>query len=218
MRYVILRDDDTNALTPVECLERLYRPFLDHGLAVNLAAIPRVRTDTVTKNGAAEGYLLGKTPNTPETVPFGDNAELVRYLHENPGYHLLQHGYHHTLFEFASLCRNDADHRLYQGAQTLKAAGFDEPKTFVAPYDTFSSVSLLETARRFRVISTGWFELRRLPFAWWPQYALKKMLKRAHWRVGRTLLLSHPGCLLSYRRPYSTMLDNVRRAIQNQPP
>ena len=29
MHYVILRDDDTNALTPVGCLEQLYRPFLD---------------------------------------------------------------------------------------------------------------------------------------------------------------------------------------------
>ena len=37
MRYVILRDDDTNALTPIECLETLYRPFLDRGLPVNLA-------------------------------------------------------------------------------------------------------------------------------------------------------------------------------------
>ena len=26
MRHVILRDDDTNALTPVECLDRLYSP------------------------------------------------------------------------------------------------------------------------------------------------------------------------------------------------
>jgi len=28
MHCVILRDDDTNALTPVEYLEQLYRPFL----------------------------------------------------------------------------------------------------------------------------------------------------------------------------------------------
>src|SRR4051794_30477669 len=86
MRYVILRDDDTNALTPTECLEQLYRPFLDRGLPVNLATIPRVRTDTLTKRGAVEGYLLAKTQNTPATVPFSDNAELVRYLHENTGY------------------------------------------------------------------------------------------------------------------------------------
>src|SRR5881394_914723 len=60
MRYVILRDDDTSALTPVECLERLYRPFLDRGLPVNLATIPKVRTDTIGTNGLSEGYLVAK--------------------------------------------------------------------------------------------------------------------------------------------------------------
>jgi hypothetical protein len=60
MRYVILRDDDTNALTPVDCLERLYRPFLDRGLPVNLATIPNVRADTVERTGRPEGYLAGR--------------------------------------------------------------------------------------------------------------------------------------------------------------
>ena len=50
MRTVIIRDDDTNALTPVDCLERLYRPFLVRGLPVNLATIPEVRTDVRLPN------------------------------------------------------------------------------------------------------------------------------------------------------------------------
>ena len=33
MKYVIIRDDDTCALTPIECLETLYRPFLDRSLS-----------------------------------------------------------------------------------------------------------------------------------------------------------------------------------------
>ena len=37
MPTVILRDDDTSAVTPRDCLERLYRPFLSRGLPVNLA-------------------------------------------------------------------------------------------------------------------------------------------------------------------------------------
>ena len=216
MHYVILRDDDTNALTPVECLEQLYRPFLDRGLPVNLATIPKVRTDTVTANGSIEGYLLGKNGREPLALPIVSNGKLVRYLHENSGYHVLQHGYHHTLFEFDSRCPEDVGHRLDQGAEALGTAGFDTPQTFVAPYDRFSRESLLEAARRFRVVSTGWFELRRLPFAWWPHYAMKKMLKRSHWRMGRTLLLSHPGCLLSYRRPYHTMFDSIKQTIQSR--
>ena len=42
MRYVILRDDDTNALTPVEWLERLYRPFLDRDLPVKWYHVERI--------------------------------------------------------------------------------------------------------------------------------------------------------------------------------
>lgn len=216
MHYVILRDDDTNALTPVECLEQLYRPFLDRGLPVNLAVIPNVRTDTLSTDGVLEKYLLAKRADTPVEVPLASNAGLIRYLHENPGFGVLQHGYDHSLFEFGSDQRTAIAKRLEQGTAALAAAGFPAPKTFVAPYDRFSRVSLSEVARRFPVISAGWFESRRLPFAWWPQYALKKMLKRAHWKVGGTTLLTHPGCLLSYQRPYSTMLESVKQQVGSQ--
>jgi hypothetical protein len=216
MHYVILRDDDTNALTPVECLEQLYRPFLDRGLPVNLAAIPKVRTDTISTDGALEKYLFAKGADTPPVLPMANNGKLVGYLHENPGFHLLQHGYHHSLFEFGSDQRIDIENRLDQGTDALAAAGFREPQTFVAPYDRFSRVSLSEVVKRFRVISAGWFESRRLPFAWWPQYALKKMLKRSHWQIGRTILLTHPGCLLSYQRPYPTMLESVKKQVESQ--
>jgi hypothetical protein len=216
MHYVILRDDDTNALTPVECLEQLYRPFLDRGLPVNLATIPNVRTDTISTDGTLEKYLLAKRADTPPAVPIGSNARLVAYLHENPGFHLLQHGCDHSLFEFDSNLRANIANRLDQGAGALAAAEFRKPGTFVAPYDRFSRVSLSETAKRFPVISAGWFELRRLPFAWWPQYAWKKLLKRSHWRIGRTILLTHPGCLLSYKRPYPAMLESVKKHVESQ--
>ena len=52
-------------------------------------------------------------------------------------------------------------------------------------------------------LSTGWFELGRLPYSWWPQYFLKKFGGYPHWQIGQTLLLSHPGCLLSYHRTFS---------------
>jgi hypothetical protein len=55
MHTVILRDDDTCAFTPRACLERLYRPFLQRGLPVNLAVIPEVRTDVRTPDGRLEG-------------------------------------------------------------------------------------------------------------------------------------------------------------------
>jgi Uncharacterized protein conserved in bacteria (DUF2334) len=267
MRCVILRDDDTNALTPPDTLERLYRPFLNHGFAVNLAVIPEVATNTQMADGSPEGFLLplhadrltacaplpsgmaleqthGVEPGEAfgvrrgpslsfsghhnwncgsaagniqrsATLPIRANPELVSYLKANPGYHIVQHGCHHDPLEFDSTDRADIAHRLQRGASALMEAGFPQPQTFVAPYDRLSRASLVEVAARFRVLSTGWYEGRRLPPSWWPAYALKKLRHASHWRIGQTLLLSHPGCLLSYRRPLDNMLAEVFSAVES---
>ena len=281
MRYVILRDDDTNALTPVECLERLYRPFLHRNLPVNLAVIPDVATNALTPDGKPEGFLFAKngthsatsvnatddvimhsalsSPSPPqkeeragvrrlqgaggnsfdvqrsmldvgcsrvygeaafrlqgETVPIGENSELIKYLHENSAYHVVQHGCHHDCFEFDRQSPMEISSRLEHGLKLFADAGFARPVTFVAPHDKLSRTSYREVAKRFDVISSGWFELERLPMAWWPGYFVKKTRHTAHWRAGRTLLLSHPGCLLSAQRDFDSMLDNIRRAVSSQ--
>ena len=216
MRYIILRDDDTNALTPPECLEQLYRPFLKRGLPVNLAVIPNVRTDARTLDGGPEGFLFARSGDLPPTLPLGSNARLVSYLRNNPGYHLAQHGYHHDPAEFDLKDRGEIRRRLDMGTKLFAEAGFPPPETFVAPHDKLSPASFKEVAARFRVISTGWFELRRLPLAWWPAYILKKLTRRPHWRAGRTQLLSHPGCLLSCRRPVEGMFAQVREAVESR--
>jgi hypothetical protein len=214
MRCVILRDDDTNALTPVDCLEKLYRPFLARGLPVNLATIPEVRMDARTPEGTREGFLPAQPNPAVETVSLAEARALVDYLHANPGYNIVQHGCHHDTFEFDRGERAEVVRRLDRGRQRLREAGFNNVNAFVAPHDKISRVAYEEIARRFRVISTGWFELRRLPLAWRPRYLLKKISGQPHWRIGRTVLLSHPGCLLSYQRPFDTMLSEIKRAIE----
>jgi hypothetical protein len=87
----------------------------------------------------------------------------------------------------------------------------------VAPYDKLSRASLLEAAARFRVLSTGWFELRRLPCSWWPKFAVKKMRQADHWRMGGTWLLSHPGCLLSRHRPRHEILEAIIHCVDTRP-
>jgi len=213
MRYVILRDDDTNAFTSVEHLERLYRPFLDRGLPVNLATIPNVSTEVICPDGKREGFLRFANGKTQTHRAIGDNPALVRYLKESSGYHIIQHGYDHGYHEFESGNQEDISRRLREGARLLTEAGLPRSRTFVAPYDRFSRVSLQETARHFDVISSGWFELGRLPYGWWPEYSLKKAFRRPHWKVGATRLLTHPGCLLSYHRPCSSMLDEIKKAV-----
>jgi hypothetical protein len=216
MRTVILRDDDTNALTPVACLETLYRPFLERGLPINLATIPEVRVNARTPQGAPEGFVRRVPRSAIETVPLRENPGLVDYLHSNPGYAVVQHGCHHDTFEFDRTDRTEVVRRLERGAEQLRAAGFEGGRTFVAPHDKISAVAYAEIARRFDVISTGWFEWHRLPRAWRSRYLLRKLLRRPHWQVDSTLLLSHPGCLLSYARPLDSMLETIRRTIDRQ--
>jgi hypothetical protein len=216
MRYVILRDDDTNALTPVECLEKLYRPFLKRGLPVNLAVIPEVVTNALTPRGEPEGFLFAKNGSRSSQVPIGERHELVQYLKSNPGYRIIQHGCHHDCFEFDRRSRREISARLERGLWLLSEAGFPRPVTFVAPHDKLSRTGFHEVANRFRVISGGWFEWRRLPVAWWPEYLWKKARHAAHWRAGHTLLLSHPGCILSAQRDLDSMLNEIIRAIQSK--
>jgi uncharacterized protein DUF2334 len=216
MRYVILRDDDTNALTPVEHLERLYRPFLDRGLPVNLSVIPEVATDATMADGRPEGFLVCKNGHAERTLQIGFNKELVNYLLANPGYHVLQHGCHHNWLEFDCADAGEISRRLDHGTSRLTEAGFCRPQTFVAPYDKLSRASVREVAKRFRILSSGWYELGRLPLTWWPHYLFKKARQSPHWRIGRTLLLSHPGCLLSYQRTYSTMMGGILHYVNTQ--
>lgn len=216
MRYVILRDDDTNTFTPVECLEQLYRPFLDRNLPVNLAVIPKVRTDAVAPDGKPEQFLFAKNGTRAASVAIGENQKLARYLLDNSNFHFAQHGYDHSLFEFDSPVQIEIRRKLTDGRELLKAAGLGSPKTFVAPYDRLSRASLGEAANQFRVLSTGWFEWRRLPPSWLGNYARKKFFNTPHWRVRDTILLSHPGCLLSCHRPRETMLQAVKQSVASR--
>ena len=217
MRYVIIRDDDTNALTPVDCLEQLYRPFLDRGFPVNLATIPNVRTDVKVPSGEFEGFL-SVTPDVRrgQTVPIGTHTELLRYLKANPEYRIVHHGWQHDYFEFDRPDADEIARRLDTGRRQLQEAGLGAPRTFVAPYDKLSRPAMREVAKRFNVLSTGWYELGRLPVGWWPKYLVKRTAQRPHWRVGETALLTHPGCLLSCHRNYAEILKNIQETISSQ--
>lgn len=216
MHTVILRDDDTCAFTPRGCLERLYRPFLDQGFSVNLAVIPEVRTTVRTPDGQLEGFLTaGHGPSSP-LASIADNRGLVEYLRAERGFHVVQHGCHHDYLEFGRSERTELAGRLDRGTRCLREADFTQPVAFVAPYDRMSRTAYVEIAKRFEVISTGWFEAGRVPLRWWPAYAVKKIRREPHWRAGGVALLSHPGCLLSFHRPYATMLAAVRHDIESR--
>jgi hypothetical protein len=218
MKYVVLRDDDANGLTPPSVLEALYRPFLDRGLRVHLATIPEVCTDARRMDGALEGFLLGDRAGQPGSAPIAENRALIDYLAHEPGYVVVQHGLTHALVDGCFELDRDAPAeiaaRLERGAALLSEAGLPRPTTFVAPQDQLSRSSLREVMKRFGVVSTQYLSLRRLSPRLWPRYLLaRKLLGRRHMRLGRAALLTHPGCLLSYRKPIAGMLERVLGAL-----
>lgn len=219
MKFVVIRDDDTNATTPVGFLERLYAPFIDRGLPVSLATIPHVAIDARTPDGLPEAFVVRNGTRLPPFIPLASNPRLCEYLRTR-GFEILQHGLSHERphgeAEFNIGDRVEVIRRLEEGTRHLNEAGFARPQTFVGPYDLISAVAFEEIACRFRIISTGWYERRRLPRSWLPSYIGKKVWRKPHWSVGRTLLLSHSGCLLSRNRPYEGMLERVRKAVLGQ--
>ncbi|MEW6160136.1 MAG: DUF2334 domain-containing protein [Verrucomicrobiota bacterium] len=219
-RYVILRDDDTNALTPSAWLDLLYRPFLSRGLPVNLAVIPNVRTHVTYGDGILEGFLIARGGVKQPFLPISCNVELVDYLRAHPAYHVVQHGCHHEFVrgqcEFDHNDEADLDRRFEEGRRHLCQAGFSPPETFVAPYDLMTRKSMAHAAKRYRVISTSWFDRRRLPRSWWPRYFWKKIAGEPHWRMNGTILLSHPRCFLSCHRSCDTMLDEIKASIRER--
>ena len=214
MRYVILRDDDTNSLTPISKLELLYRPFLDAGLPVNLATIPNVDNEATLPDGTREVFLPIKLdPSLPRYNPIGNNKELVKYLKNNRGYTIAQHGYHHEFHEFNSVNKEDISNRLNEGLRFLQEAGFPKPTTFIAPQDKLSKVSIKEITKRFPILSTNWYEINQIPSAWWPAYLWKKLRNNSHWKVGETILLSRPRGPLSKNLPLEGMVQEFKNTI-----
>ncbi len=215
MRYVILRDDDTHALTPIECLEKLYRPFFERNLPVNLAVIPNVNTQIILPDGKLEYFLRFSSQIKQERISIGENKPLVEYLLKNKGYHFAQHGFDHMRFEFDSSDSSNIIFRLDEGRKILKEAGL-RVNAFVAPYNKMSAVAYLEIAKRYPVISTSYFESRRLPFRWWPKYIYCKWTNRSHMKIKSTFLLSYPNLYLSAFKPFDSIWDNMKRAIDSQ--
>lgn len=199
MTTVLIRDDDVNATTPPERLDRLYRPFLARGLPVHLSVIPEVRTDTRLPDGRLEGFLHGPRAGEPGTLPLAGNPALVAYLRGEPGYCPAMHGLHHDLpggrFEFDQDDAADLEARVARGLARFEEAGLDRPVAFVAPQDRMSRAAMDLVARRFPLVSGSWYDLRRVPRRWWPSYLLqKKVLRRDRFRLGGALFLGHPGC------------------------
>jgi Uncharacterized protein conserved in bacteria (DUF2334) len=220
MKYVILRDDDVNATTPISSIEPLYRPFLDRGLPVHLAIIPAVQMNILRLDGRRERFLYGPEVGRDVEKPIEDNPQLLEYIRYNSHYTPIVHGFNHSFvngtFEFNCDNPKDVGLRLDQSLCLFGAAALGRPETFVAPQDQFSKAALVEILKRFRVFSTQYLNRHRLPYRYWPTYFCGKQLKsHRHLRLGASTILTHPGCLLSGAKSPVGMLENIQQSLRD---
>lgn len=220
MKYVILRDDDVNATTPVWKLEMLYRPFLARGLDVHLAMIPAVKMNIRRRDGFREAFLDCPEPDDDREKPIAENPKLLEYLRHNPAYIPVVHGFHHAFidgsFEFNRDEPEDIARRLDNGLALFKSAGLGRPEAFVAPQDQCSRAAVIEIMKRFRILSLQYLNRHRLPLRYWPTYfRQKKSQSRRHFRLGTSIILSHPGCLLSRDKATRGMLDRLLQSLRD---
>lgn len=221
MKYVLLRDDDTNATTPVAVLERLFGPFLERDLPVNLAVIPAVATHATDLAGRPEAFVWSPRAGEHGYLPIAGATELARYLRDERRYCVVQHGLHHEIVDgHYELDRDDARDvaaRLDRGKALLAEAGLGTPSALVAPQDSVTRAAVREILGRYPIFSTGYFDLSRVPRRWWPWYLYTKKLRREpHWRTTSTRLLTHPGCMLSAKLDTTTMLAEIEREIDSR--
>jgi len=220
MKYVIIRDDDVNATTPISKIEPIYRPFLDYGFPVHLAIIPSVQMNILRQDGLRERFLYGPETKREIEKPIEDNPQLLDYLRHNSLYVPMVHGFSHAFvdgtFEFNRENTSDIRRRLDHGLNLFASAGLGRPDAFVAPQDQCSRFAVVEIAKRFRVFSTQYLNRYRLPHRYWPRYFWRKRSKcLRHFRLGNSTVLTHPGCLLSCAKSPTGMLEKLRQSLQD---
>ena len=195
-RLVILRDDDVNTTTPVERLERVYRPLLAEGHKITFATIPKVATGTVVPTGEREPFIMGTHGATE--LPLQRDTPIVGWLRENAalveaGMHGLTHARLRNGTEFGSLTQAEAAARLDEGLKIMEHAFGKRPRSFIAPWDELSRGSIAATTERFDVVSTSFLNRKKLPASQWPKHFLERLRRQLILPINNCWVLRHEG-------------------------
>ena len=194
----LIRDDDPNATTDPQRLERTYAPLLDAGIKVAFSVIPQVALDTRDSAGHRERFIDPTRPDEATFARMSPATPLSRWLRAHSGeVDVLAHGLSHRRLrggtELGALDAGEADRLLVQSRDILHAALGRAPAGFVAPWDALSRGALVAATRRFSLVSTGWVDVRRLPFTAWPAHVHERLARREALRVGDAWVVRHRG-------------------------
>jgi peptidoglycan/xylan/chitin deacetylase (PgdA/CDA1 family) len=203
-RLVVLRDDDANATTPVDRLERLYHPLLAEGHKITFATIPKVATPTAAPSGEREDFIVGQHDEGYRVLQ--QNSAFVQWQKTRPDLiEIAMHGLTHERVrdgtEFGALDYDAAAGRMDEGLKILGDAFGRQIDSFVAPWDELSRGSLHAAAERFRVISTCFLNRSKLPPAHWPWHYLERIRQVMIVPFHGGWILRHKGALLTEATP-----------------
>jgi Uncharacterized protein conserved in bacteria (DUF2334) len=198
MTIFLLRDDDANATTDPQRLERAYAPLLDAGHALNLSVIPEVALDTRAPDGVRERFLSEDSPDDDRVVPLTADAPMARWLRAHrvnvePLVHGLTHRRVRAGTEFGALDEQAAGARMDRGRKLLEAAVHGAVSGFVAPWDAMSNGAIVAASTRFRVLSTSWLDRSKLPVRWWGAHYAERLRKSETLRLGDAWVVRHRG-------------------------
>jgi peptidoglycan/xylan/chitin deacetylase (PgdA/CDA1 family) len=198
MTIFLIRDDDPNATTDPERLERTYAPLLDAGLKIAFSVIPRVALDTKDPAGERERFIDRAWRDAPDEVMLTHGAPLSAWLRAHAGeVDVMMHGLSHRRVrggtELGALTREEADARFVQGRDILRTALGHAPAGIVAPWDAYSRGSLLAATDHFSLVSTSYVDRVRLPPEAWPAHVMERITRRETLRVNGSWVVRHRG-------------------------
>jgi hypothetical protein len=217
MKLAAIRDDDVSFFTNPAQLERVHAPLLEKNIPVNIAAIPFVSANVELRHeklkGDYEPFIPPEYRGRNERFDIGGNKALVDFVRRHPAIHVAQHGYSHAYvdgareFDISDGAKISA--MISEGGRVIEKAFGVRPAFFVAPWDSISRAAFAALARSFEGISTGWLSKDSVPLAWLPKLLVKKLKHRNYIFAGGTLVLEHPGCILSQFTPVEAIRERV---------
>ncbi len=208
MKLVAIRDDDVSFFTDTARFAGVHGPLLERGVPVNLAVIPLASANVKVRHEKMQGYEPFIPPpyrGQEACFDVGENRELIEFITSHPSLHVVQHGCRHEYVndahEFAISDTKKLSEMVRDGARTIEKAFGARPDFFVAPWDKISRTAYPVLASRFKGISTGWLGKADVPLAWLPKLLIKKLQNRNYIFAENTIILEHPGCILSRFNP-----------------
>jgi hypothetical protein len=223
MKLAAIRDDDISFFTKPALLERVHGPLLEKAIPINIAAVPFVSANVKLRHeklkGDYEPFIPPEYRGRDECFEIGGNKALVDFVRRHPAIHVAQHGYSHAYvdgareFEIADSAR--ISEMISEGARIIEKAFGVRPAFFVAPWDSISRAAFAALARSFEGISTGWLSKDSVPLTWLPKLLVKKLAHRNYILAGKTLVVEHPGCILSKFTPPQEIRQRVLQYIEN---